>query len=275
MACLVTIASGQAARRENSGSMKKRFTFLVATTLMLAPASIAHAQSNAPLTERIERERLGDVEPGAYLAGDKLKFTLDSGNGFFLLRFEGMPEVFVLYNDNGTLGGRLLKYDSGETAMRVAGWGAITIYTDQQPNGLPAVRTGDSLAPSPPSLSLSDMQNAAEDETQHLSYVRRIHVVFSADWNILSGNASLRALTYDAMENAARGIERFSAAAPSRQSFTKRIDSVLISAGSRPALSIHGKTLVVTFNAAKGYAGRASSRAIARALAKVVPPQKD
>ncbi|MBI3675626.1 MAG: DUF4908 domain-containing protein [Proteobacteria bacterium] len=255
--------------------MKKRFTFIVATALQLAFASFAQAQSNAPLAERIEQERLGDVQPGAYLAGDTVKFTLDSANGVYLLRFEGMPEVFVLYSDNGTLGGRLLKYDSGETAMRVASWGAITLYTDQQPNGLPAVRTGDSMAPSPPTLSLGDMQNAAEDETQHLSYVRRLRLAFSADWNALGNNAGLRALTYDAMENTARGVERFAAAAASQKNIAKRIDSVLITIGNKPTLAVKGKTLIVTFNAAKGYTGRASSRAIARALEKVLPAQKD
>jgi hypothetical protein len=243
----------------------------VTAALALASAGAAIAQSSAPLADRIEQERLGDVQPGSYLAGDKVKFTLDAGNGFYLLRFEGMPEVFVLYSDNGTLGGTLLKYDSGETAMRVAGWGAITLYTDQQPNGLPAVRTGDSIAPSLASPSLNDMQTAAEDETQHLSYVRRIHMTFSADWNTLGNNAGLRALAYDTMENTARGIERFTATSPARQQMANRIDNVLVTTGNKPTLAIKGKTLVVTFNAQKGYPGRASSRAIARALEKVLP----
>jgi hypothetical protein len=48
------------------------------------------------------------------------------------------------------------------------------------------------------------------------------------------------------------------------------VSAVAITPGSRPTLGLSGRTLVVTFNAGQGFQGRASSRAIARALGQVL-----
>ncbi len=76
------------------------------------------------------------IEPGAYTAGD-VQFTLDRYEDKYLLRVAGDPEVYVLYVDSGSLGGRVLKFDSGAIAIRVAGWGGMTIYTDAKPTACP------------------------------------------------------------------------------------------------------------------------------------------
>jgi hypothetical protein len=39
---------------------------------------------------------------------------------------------------------------------------------------------------------------------------------------------------------------------------------------NRPSVRLNGKTLIVSFDPGRGYIGRASSRAIARGLAKVL-----
>jgi len=244
--------------------------FFLAMVLASAPLSTLPARAQSML-DRLSQDELGSIEPGTYLAGDSLTFTLDQEDKHLLLRFAGVPEVFVLYSDPGDMGGRILKYDSGETALRVTGYGGITIYTDAAPDGLPAARTGDSLPPALPQISLTDMQNAAQDETEHLAYVRGLQLFFNADWAALANDANERALAFDTMENAARGIERFTAQAPQRQQFAHDADAVLIATAAKPTLALKGKTLLVTFNPGEGYVGRASSRAIARALSKVLP----
>ncbi|HSM95823.1 MAG TPA: DUF4908 domain-containing protein [Rhizomicrobium sp.] len=239
-------------------------------TLILASASVpAYAQD--VFGGRLSLERLGEVKPGEYLAGDNVRFTLVNDGDNFLLRFDSNPEVFVLYTGHASLGGRILKYDSGETALQVAGWGGMTLYTDSAPTGLPAVRTGDATDPAPPNVSLSDMQNAAEDETQHLAYTRGLRLGVTADWQALAGNAGMRALAFDTMENAVRGLDRFSYNAAGREAIAHRVDNVMIEAAVKPTLLLKARTLTVTFNPARGYEGRASSRAIARALGSLFP----
>jgi hypothetical protein len=227
------------------------------------------------IAQRLSMDRLANLQPGNYLAGDHVKFTLDAVGGNFLLRFDGSPEVFVLYADHASLGGRVLKFDSGETAIQVAVWGGLTLYTDAQPGGLPAVRTGDSVSPAPQSLGLSDIQNAAADEAQHLAYTRRLQLSFTADWSSLNDGAT-RAYAFDTLENVARGLDRFAASPQGRDALARRVDTVAIAlSGGRPTLSLNGRTLVVTFNPWQGFLGRASSRAIAHSLPVVLgAPQK-
>ncbi len=215
--------------------------------------------------------RLGNVAPGAYLAADTVKFSLAQDGDNFLLRFDGAPDVFVLYTAHASLGGRELKYDSGETALQVAGWGGMTLYTDAAPNGLPAVRSGDAVPPAPANVSLGDMQNAAGDEAEHLAYTRGLRLNFTADWGALAGNGAVRAFAFDTLENTVRGIDRFSITAFGREALAKRVAMVMVALGAKPTLGLDGKTLIVTFNPEHGYDGRASSRAIARALEKVFP----
>lgn len=113
------------------------------------------------------------------------------------------------------------------------------------------------------------MQSAADDEAAHLSYARGVHVSITADWNALSGDSGLRSLAFDGMENAARGIDRFTANPAARAVFTQRVSAVRMQTSEKPMIQMNGKTLIVTFDPRQGYMGRASSRAIAFALGKL------
>ena len=237
----------------------------IAILLGLMFACAAATQARAGLSDHYQ---FSDLSPGTYQAGDKVRFSLDRYQNSFLLRFAGQPEVFVLYANFGSLGGRVLQYDSGAIAIQVAGWGGMTIYTDGHPEGLPTSRVGDSSAPVVAQISMQQMQSAADDETAHLSYVRGLHVGFFADQNAVS-DGNVRAFAFDAMENAARGIDRFTANGAGRAAFGQRVTSVRLQVADHPYIKITDKVLIVTFNPRTGYIGRASSRAIATALGKV------
>jgi hypothetical protein len=225
-------------------------------------------QTRAEMNGRLQQQHFGDIAPGTYDAGS-LRFMLDRYQNEYLMHIAGQPEVFVLYADYGSLGGQVLKYDSGSIAIQVAGWGGMTIYTDDHPDGLPASRVGDSIPPVLPQITLQQMQSAADDEAAHLGYVRGLHVSFFADWNAVAGDAGLRALTFDAMENAARGIDRFTANPAARAAFAQRINAIRMQTSAKPYIKITDKVLIVTFNPRDAFFGRASSRAIAFALGKV------
>jgi hypothetical protein len=247
--------------------MPKTGTALLLCALLSCAAPNVWAQSE--MSSRLNQEQMGDIQPGTYSAG-RMNFTLDAYGDKYLIRFSGDPEIYVLYADHAPLGGRALKYDSGAVAIRVAGWGGVTLYTDAAPGGVPAERTGDSLPPAPGQISMYDVQSAAEDEAEHLAYSRRIHLTFLADWNALAGDTRMRALCFDAMENAARGIDRFVTNAQGRTAFAKKIEQVRMELGNKPLMFMSGKTLNITFDTRSGYAGRASSRGIARALGQLL-----
>lgn len=249
----------------------------VAAALALALVALAPAHAQSSLAARLANDRLGAIKPGRYEAGDNTRFTLDRENNHYLLRFAGDREVFVLYGDHASLGGRVLKYDSGKTALMVSGWGGMTLYTDARPGGLPATRTGESKPPAMSDVSLAAIKAAARDEAKHLAYVRRLTLRFAADWPRLAGDASLRALCFDAMENAARGIDRFAARPAGYRALNGHVATVMMAASGKPTLQRKDKSLIVTFDPRRGYAGRASSRAIAKALHTIfhVPEKRD
>ncbi len=233
-------------------------------------ASFRHAAAQDSLEERLNSDRVGYVEPGSYTAGDNVEFSLYAAGSNYLLRLADGPEIFVLYQDRAALGGRVLKFDSGETALRVAGWGGVTVYTYSAPQGLPAERTGDTAPLQLLPVSIGDLQSAATDESQHLFYTRRLNIGFTANWNALAQDPNARIFALEALENAARGVEQFADSPPAREALRRRILTVSLAVSGRPTIALGGKTLVVTFNSGRGYTGRASSRAIARGLAKVL-----
>lgn len=247
--------------------MRYRSALIVKSLAMaVAFAAASPAAAQPGFLARIFGSRLGDVQNGTYIAGDTVQFEIEHAGKKLLARFDPDPEIFVLYSDRSSLGGRVLKYDSGETAIRVAGWGALTLYTDRQPNGLPAVRTGDAPPFAPAPVSLQDVQYIAAREADRFAHQRHLPIVFLVDWSVLETDASLRATASNALENAVRGIDRFLDNKATRARFAHRIDAVSLATARQPALKITGKTLIVTFNPERGYSGCASSRAIARAL---------
>src|ERR1700679_4147859 len=112
--------------------MPKTGTALLLCALLSCAAPTVWAQSE--MSSRLNQEQMGDIQPGTYSAG-RMNFTLDAYGDKYLIRFSGDPEIYVLYADHAPLGGRALKYDSGAVAIRVAGWGGVTLYTDAAPGG--------------------------------------------------------------------------------------------------------------------------------------------
>lgn len=249
---------------------KRGIAILFCAALLSVPA----LQADAEMNDRLAQEHFGSIVPGDYQAGDNLHFSLfryqtDRYENEFLLRIAGQPEVFVLYADYASLGGRVLKFDSGAIAIQVAGWGNMTIYTDAAPDGLPAVRTGEAPPPFLAQVSLQQMQGAANDEAEHLAYSRGVRVSIAADWNVLAGDSGQRAVAFDALENTAHGIDRFTANPAARAIFQQRVSAVFLQESDRPVIRMAGKTLIVTYNPRQNYAGRASSRAISYAMGKM------
>lgn len=255
--------------------MKTAFTLSV---LLLASGSPALAQPDAGpgvppgMALRLQSERTGPVQPGLYSAGDSGSFTLEQyGAGRYLLRFSGHSENFVLTIERASLGAKLLKYDTGTTAIRVSVWGGVTLYTQDAPQGVPA--TFQNATPPAPTLAISamELQTAVNDEASHLTYVQNIALKFSADPAVLAADPETRGRAFDALTNAAVGIERFLAANPmARPVLTKRINSVKVAEGGKPTVTLVGQSLLVSFVPGEGHEGHASSLAIQQELGKLL-----
>jgi len=257
-----------------TGSLHRRFgvrqmlglRLAITGTCLLIGTPVCSAELGQSLQARLSSDRLGHLEPGDYQAGEKAEFELGMVGSRYLLRCNGSPEIFVLTPDSAPMGGRILRYDSGETALQVSGWGGVTFYSDANPEGLPAVRTGIVPAFALSTVTAEDIRAAADDLADAIERTHRINLVSLVDWSSVPDTSSAHARTLDAMENIARGIERLGRSSRSRQILSHRISEILIGGGATPAVKLSGKMLLITFNPEAGYEGRASSRAIASAL---------
>jgi hypothetical protein len=224
------------------------------------------------MASRLAAERVGAFQPGLYSAGDNNSFTLQPyGEGKYLLRFAQGAETFVLTMEHGSMGAKVMKYDTGATALRVSVWGGVTLYTRDAPQGLPATYQGTAAPLAAPAISAGELETAFGDETGHLGYVQNITLKFFAEPGVLASDAEVRGRAFAAMTDAAAGIERFVAAsAGARQLLARRISSVKLAEGARPTITITGQTLLVSFVPAEGREGHASSLAIQQELMRLL-----
>jgi hypothetical protein len=222
------------------------------------------------MSARLSAEKVGDVETGAFTAGDTLNFTLVPYADKYLLRFADSPEGYVLTVERIFLGGRVLHYDTGATALRVSVWGGMTLYTASAPGGLPATRIGDVVTVPRDPVSHDDLLAALADEESHLAYTLGLHLRFSAEPGVLAATEENRALAFDALVSAESGIERLVASPGGRQALARKFDMVRIVKSAKPGITVSGKTLLVSFAPSAGAAGRASSRQVAVELGKML-----
>ena len=256
-----------------------RIVKIVCTSLflLLASAPLVQAQIEAPpgtppgMASRLSAGRVSAIKPAATMPGTAAAFTLEAyGNGKYLLRFADRGESFVLTTERGSLGVKLLKYDTGTVALRVSMWGGLTLYTQDAPQGAPATYQGPAQPTPVLAVNNAELQAALNDEANHLNYVQNISLKFSADPAVMAADPETRGRAFDALINAATGIERFLVATPvARPLLVKRINSVKVAEGGKPTIALLGQTLVVSFVPSEGHAGHASSLAIQQELGKL------
>ena len=191
------------------------------------------------MASRLSAERVGAVEPGLYSAGDDGSFTLQPyGSGKYLLRFSGAGESFVLTVERGSLGAKLLKYDTGTTALRVSVWGGLTLYTQDAPQGMPATYQGAA----PRRRRAGGLGHRTADRLQrrgqpsHLCPEHRAEILRrSGGAGGRSGNPRPRLRRPDQRRDGDRALPGRHAAA--RPLLAKRINSVKVAEGGKPTIA--------------------------------------
>jgi hypothetical protein len=205
---------------------------------------------------------------GRYMADDQLRFMIDIENDQVRLRFIDNDEVFYLTSEPAPLGGRVLKYDTGEVALQLAGWGGLTLYTENDPGGIPAERADDEADGfEPKQVAAKDVKGFALKLAQDLAVAHDFGVGFAADWEELAQGDGVRALAVDAMRNAAYALGKL-ASAPERDAISNRFHMVRVTAAAEPGVRMDDGVLIVSYTLEGGPSARPSSRAIGRVLAE-------
>jgi hypothetical protein len=210
-----------------------------------------------------------DAQPiprdGTYTAGDKQEFVLDHLGEWVRLRFSGSDEVFYLSTEAAPLGARVLKYDTGSPALRVAGWGGVTLYTPQATTGTPAEYSDVIRNVEPPPVAGNDVKRFAAGLAKEVDARTDFAIGFAADWDELSRSEPIRMLACDAMRNAIYALEQ-TAEGPARNTISDGLHIVRVVKGDAVTAVVRRGVLTVTIAPKLGASARPSSLAIERVL---------
>lgn len=211
---------------------------------------------------------------GAYVANDVPSFNIDRRDDEIRLSFVGSEEVFYLTSSPAPLGGRVLKYDTGEVALMVSGWGGVTLYTDEMPSGVPAelLRANALASPAVPvstrPVATLDVKTLADQLSAGVGRQGLFRIGFSADFETLSReDETTRSLAADAMRNAAYALQQMDDKRE-REAAAKILRQVRVNPAAQPGAAIQNGSLVVSYAPAGGPSARPSSLAISRLLSQ-------
>ena len=246
--------------------MRLLVSFAFALVLLGGGFAVA-AQDNAP------SRLIGASQPlprdGTYVTDDRLTFLVDRRGDSVRLRFDGGDEVFYLSSEAAPMGGRVLKYDTGAVALKVAGWGGVTLYTAAAKGGVPAEYSDMGQTVDPPPIGEKDVKPFAAKLAQELSSREDFALGFAADWDIVGKSEILRTLACDAMRNATYALESVAKTA-SRVRLFDRIHIVRVVQGPKAGVTVQKGILLITIAPQMGLSARPSSLAIARAMQAVL-----
>jgi hypothetical protein len=234
--------------------------------LALATALGFPALAADPPRGRLPLAQTAPILPdGLYTANDQLLFYIDHSQGQVRLKFADSDEVFYLSNEPGALGGRVLKYDTGDVALVVAGWGGVTLYTGEFKGGVPVDLSDvtDDLTPEP--VAPGELKNLAMTLAQELAARDDFAIGFAADWDALAHSESARALAVDAMRNTAYALHA-AAKGPKRSAIAEHLHQVRVTSAAKSGASLQNGALVIDYAPRAGASARPSSLAVARVL---------
>ena len=246
-------------------SVRPAFFAIVSVVALLIASAAAAQELKLQITPTGPAPR-----DGHYLAGDDIDFLVDRAGNHVRLRYTDRDEVFYLTSEPGTTGTRILKNDTGDVVMTVAGWGGVTLYPRQRPKGLPAERIGDAPALEPRTIAPRELKLLAARLSARLAQRHNLAIGFSANWDLLAREAHVRTLAVDSMRNATYALEDLSARTELRSAISRRINAVRVTIGTGKGATMRSENgvqyLVVTFLPQAGPSARPSSLAIARAV---------
>jgi hypothetical protein len=199
------------------------------------------------------------AQPGQSFVFDRQAEAPDA-----LLKFDNDPEVWVLQPTPAPRGDTIYRNDAGDTVLRTTRLGGVTLFTDQDPEGMPAAVMGDAdelLLPAvaPPGVLLQRAIVASDRASRAAQH----QITFDAP------SVTLAAIPVfsDAFIVAADAIVHLGRRSEAK-GFLARLDKVTFIAGARPDVVVNGAVMTVVVAPGKGFAGRPSSVRIIKTALK-------
>jgi hypothetical protein len=197
----------------------------------------------------------------------EVSFVLDAAPGkSAYLKFDGSPEIWALRPTPGPRGDVIYKNDMDQPVVRATRLGGVTLFTADQPDGLPAALIGQASPPRMPlDMGLEVLWNVFVEASARSSRAAQHLVVFEGPEDITPSTAPVFA---DAAVIVSRAFARVSAQSKTGRTLLARFAKVEFNAGRSPAAATAGEVVRITVCPEDGVAGRPSSQRIAAVLSR-------
>jgi hypothetical protein len=247
--------------------MRLQTVCLIVVCLCLPVAGIAQAQAERTLKESLLGQKGNDgrtrqTPPVAKFITDKGDvFILDQSQRNPLIQFDGKGEVWSLTPTPGTMGDVIFKNDLGEPVVKSTRWGGLILFSPDRPNGDPVAVLGTAEAFEPGRISPQQLfHHLVKTSRRASSSVSRL-VRFEADVQTAGSDY----LFADAATVAADAIMQV-ASTPKGREALGLVQEVRLIEGRPPGVRMDGNILELKLDLSRGWAGRPSSKRVARTL---------
>jgi hypothetical protein len=203
---------------------------------------------------------------GRYLSEKGASFVFDRTGSTALLQFDRGLEIWALHPTQGPRGDIIYKNDLGQPVLRITRLGGLTLFTQENPDGMPAALVSQARPFHPPALTPAQVLQILAQSSQRASRSARRVITFEAGVRGQEVTAQSAYLVADAAGIAAEAFYRLSLIPRGRVALT-RVTNVKILYGPRPAARMRESVLEVVVTPRLGMSGRPSSGVIMRTIA--------
>jgi hypothetical protein len=242
------------------------FVGLAAAALGVAPPACA-----------MEHAGLGEMlfgtprAPTATIA----RYSVDAGERFILdvapgkpayLKFDDNSEIWALHPTSGPRGDVIYKNDMDEPMVRATRLGGLTLFTPDQPEGMPAAFVGQGAALRiPVEIGPEVLWNIFVQASARASRSAQRLIVFEGPQDITPATAPVFA---DAALVCSQAFARVAGRSKTGRGLIARFSKVQFNAGRGPNAFTRGEVVQVVVAPDEGVAGRPSSERIASVISR-------
>ncbi len=230
--------------------------------------------------DALEHSSLGDFLFGTTRAAPAApavaRYQVEDGGGSFVLdvapgkpaflKFEGSGEIWALRPTPGPRGDIIYKNDMDEPVVRATRLGGVTVFTQDQPEGMPAAFMGQAQ---PPRMALDigpeALWNIFVQASARASHMAEHLVVFEGPQDVTAATAPVFA---DAAILTSQAFLKVGARGKAGKVLIARFAKVEFNAGRGAAASARGQVVKITVCPDQGIAGRPSSQRIASVISR-------
>ncbi len=195
-----------------------------------------------------------------YVAEPGMRFILDRSGKATLFRFEHSPEIWALRPAPAPGGDIIYKNDLSQQVLRISRLGGVTLFTSQQPMGVPAILEGEGTPYRAPVLPPGVLFQILVHDSVRISRAAQRLIPFNAE-----SAPGAEYLIADAAGVATEALVQMATFAQGK-ALLDRVRRVQLRVGRRAEARFHEGEVEIIVAPKQGLAGRPSSGWIAKAM---------